>query len=127
MIISDRLLFAVEYLKNQLIIDAPFDTGNLALNAIRIQQINGDYHIVIGGEIAPYAVYTNESWKRGSNPNENWVTTSIEKSVPQIKNIMRGSISQDEYDKDIATQQKIIKQKLKLHLENKKKEKEKMG
>ena len=130
MIISDRLLFAVEFLKNQLIIDAPYASGNLALNSIRIQQIDGDYHVVIGGEEnAPYAIYTNEPWinKPGKNPNEGWVERSIEKSVPQIKNIMRGNISQEEYEKDIATQQLIIKQKLKLHLENKKKEKDKIG
>lgn len=121
MIISDRFMFAVEHLKNELIMNAPFDTGNLALNSIRIQQIDGKYHIVIGGEVAPYAVYTNEKWNRGQNPNESWVDKAITNAIPQIRNILSGNMTQEEYEKDIETQRKIIKQKLDSRINTKEK------
>lgn len=128
MIISDRFMFACEYLKNQLIIDAPYDTGNLAMNGIKIQQIDGKYHIVIGAELVQYAIYTNEPWlnRPGVNPNEGWVERSIENAKPRIKAIMSGRISQEEYDRDIAAQQNLIKQKLELHIEIKRKEQAKL-
>ncbi len=85
-------------LHTALVANAPKDTWNLALNAIRIVQENGAWYILIGGEIAPYAVFTNEPWEKGKNPNEGWIEKTIEECMPAIKQIMSGTITQDEVD-----------------------------
>ena len=62
---------------------APFDTGNLSINAIKYEYIaDGVCRIYVDGElpdvgVAPYMTYTNEpwlspKWKGKKNPNENW-------------------------------------------------------
>lgn len=85
-------------LHTALVANAPKDTWNLALDAIRIVQENGAWYILIGGEIAPYAVFTNEPWEKGKNPNEGWIEKTIEECMPAIKQIMSGTITQDEVD-----------------------------
>jgi len=83
-------------LHTALVANAPKDTWNLALNSIRIVQEAGSWYIVIGGEIAPYAVYTNEPWLRGKNPNEGWIERTIENCMPMIRQIMSEAISKAE-------------------------------
>lgn len=60
---------------------APYRTGNLALNAVRLRyrQVDGhnEAHITADMKIAPYMPYTNEPWVsprwRGRrNPNQYW-------------------------------------------------------
>ena len=60
MTINDKNFQAAVILTNILVKNAPKDTWNLALNGIRIMQSFGRYYVLIGGEIAPYAYYTNE-------------------------------------------------------------------
>lgn len=108
MTIQDRLDQAVQLLKNKLIVEAPFDTGNLALNAIRLIQDNGAWHIVIGGEVAPYAPYTNEKWERGQNPNEGWIQRTIENAKPTLIKVLSGRITQEEYERELNKQRLII-------------------
>lgn len=72
---------------------SPYDTGNLCNNAIRIVNRNS---IVIGGEIADYAVFTNEPWTRGKNPNQGWVQKAIQEAIPIIQQVIQGkATSQD--------------------------------
>lgn len=99
--LEQRKQFALEYLKEVLRVFAPKDTTNLAVNGIRIAE--NDY-ILIGGEVAPYAVYTNEQWiskkwNGKTNPNQGWINNAIQSAVPMLVNIMGGSISQEEIDK----------------------------
>lgn len=103
---EQRKAFALEYLKDVLKVFAPKDTTNLSVNGIRIA--DSDY-ILIGGEVAPYAVYTNESWTSGKwngrkNPNEGWINRAIESALPMIVNIMGGSVSEEEIQSLIANE-----------------------
>lgn len=95
---TDRCYRAAEVLKSALVANAPKDTWNLALNSIRVVQANGSWYVLIGGEIAPYAEYTNETWKKGFNPNEGWIERSIEEVLPVIRQIMSGALSEAEID-----------------------------
>ena len=85
---------------------APYDTGNLALNSIRIQSDHSA--VLIGGEdVAPYAVYTNEPWlseKWGGkvNPNEGWVQNTLQNAAPVIQKTLSGSLTQEEYNELLA-------------------------
>lgn len=52
----------------------PIDTGNLAYNAIKANWASDkQYTIYIDSTVAPYAKYTIEAWKDGTNPNEDWL------------------------------------------------------
>lgn len=82
---------ALNILKLVLQARAPYDTGNLAINSIRIVG-NAVY---IGGEIADYAIYTNEpwvssKWNGAKNPNEGWVQAAIHEAVPVIQMALNG-------------------------------------
>lgn len=98
------LKVAAEFLKSCLQANAPYDTGNLALNSIRIlYDTNGDIFVAVGGEIAPYAVYTNEKWvsdkwNGNANPNEGWIENAIEEAMPLIKEYLSNQLSQQDFD-----------------------------
>lgn len=102
--IAHRLKLACDALCTILKAEAPYDTGNLALDGIRvIEGEPGYFYVAVGGEIAPYAKYTQESWdnfdaplKGKKNPNEGWINRGIEKALPLIKQIMEGAITEDE-------------------------------
>lgn len=95
---KNRQYQAALLLQTALVANAPKDTWNLALNGIRLVQDNGQWYVLIGGEIAPYAVFTNEPWTRGKNPNEGWIERTIEECLPMIQQIMSGTITQEEVD-----------------------------
>lgn len=113
--ISNRLKLACDSLCTVLKSNAPYDTGNLALNAIRVLETEpGVFCVAIGGELAPYAKYTQEAWQRGTNPNEGWINRGIEEAMPLIRDIMSGAISEDDandylqkkgYNKDLEEKQ----------------------
>lgn len=102
--LANRLSMASSYLQKVLILRAPKDTGNLAFNSIRLVAVDSyNWQIVIGGEIAEYAIYTNEPWiseRWGGkvNPNEGWVNRAIEDSVGILQSILDGKISQKEVE-----------------------------
>lgn len=101
-----RLEQAVDYLVVWLKIKAPKDTGNLAINAIKKlwNPEVGTWDILIGGELAPYAVYTNGIWvnKPGVNPNEGWIQKACEEATPILIGILSGSITEEEASKMIV-------------------------
>jgi hypothetical protein len=109
------LKVAAEFLKSCLQAYAPYDTGNLALNSIRIlYDTNGDVFVAIGGEIAPYAVYTNEKWVSDkwngkSNPNENWIENAIDEALPLIKDYLLREMSQKDFDQYLEYYKRTFK------------------
>lgn len=98
----DLIREACNILKLVLQARAPYDTGNLALNSIRIVQNS----VVIGGEIADYAIYTNEPWSKGKNPNEGWVQKAIQEAAPLIQSVLSGKAKMS----DVRRTQKAYKQ-----------------
>jgi len=51
---------------------APVKTGKLK-SAIKTEKLpGGGFRVYIDQGLAPHAKYTNESWSRGKNPNEDW-------------------------------------------------------
>lgn len=101
---KSRQYLACVYLHSALVAQCPKDTWNLALHGIRIVQVDGGFHIAVGGEPAPYAVFTNEKWEHGTNPNEAWIERTIEMCLPYIKQIMSGTITQEEVNQIIQDQ-----------------------
>ena len=76
----DLVYEACKILKTILQARAPYRTGNLAINGIRIVDRS---RVVIGGEIADYAIFTN---KRGSK--KGWVENAIQEAVPIIQRVL---------------------------------------
>lgn len=116
--LDERKWQAATLLTTILFKNAPKDKWNLALNGIRIVQDDGEYTVVIGGEVAPYAKYTNEDWdefeaplKGKENPHKYWIQQSIEEAMPYIKSIFSANYSEadiksvlEAYNKDIKNQ-----------------------
>lgn len=95
---------AVDYLVMWLRIRAPKDTWNLTNHGIRKvwNPIRFSWEVVIGGEPAPYAVYTNEpwiaeKWHGAVNPNQGWIQMAIEEAKPALIGILSGTISEQDY------------------------------
>lgn len=109
------LKVAAEFLKSCLQAYAPYDTGNLALNSIRIMyDSNGEIFVAVGGEIAPYAVYTNERWTAqrwngNTNPNEGWIENAIEEALPLIKQYLTKELSQKDFDQYLEYYKRTFK------------------
>jgi len=99
----ERLEQAADYLVLWLQLRAPKETWNLALNGIKKAYDEfGNPQIVIGGELAPYAVYTNEpwispKWNGAVNPNQGWIQSACQDAVPVLTVIMSGVMTVDEY------------------------------
>ena len=118
MTLNEKLEQASKYLQQVLKVFAPKDTGNLSLNAIRIVQVApSKYQIIIGGEIAPYAVYTNaewvaQRWAGKVNPNQGWVNRAIDNAKPVLMSILSGAITLSEIDSAILEQKGILQSQL---------------
>ena len=104
----DLVREALNILKLVLQARAPYDTGNLALNSIRIVG-NAVY---IGGEIADYAIYTNEPWANGKkNPNEGWVQKAIQEAAPLIQRVLGGKATSKDVQECIKKYKGIISER----------------
>lgn len=93
--------WACNILKTVLQAKAPYDTGNLSIHSIRIDSDGNG--VFIGGEIAPYAVYTNEAWLSDKsngkkNPNEGWIGKAIREAEPILKQALSGKMTREEYE-----------------------------
>lgn len=74
---------------------SPYKTGNLRLNAIKIEFSNADTcRIYVDENVAPYMPYTNEEWinRSGNNPNEGWFDEAVQEIVQYIANKTQGDI-----------------------------------
>lgn len=115
--LKDRCYSAALALTNVLVKNAPKDTWNLARNGIWIVQESGNYYICIGGERARYAVYTNEPWTKGTNPNEGWIERSIEEALPFIRAIMNGKVTNSDVDDYVKQNEEAIRQQQVAYVE----------
>jgi hypothetical protein len=71
----------------------PKDTGNLAYNAIKGIWIDDKrFRIYVDESIAPYMVFTNESWNKGTNPNENWFQKAVKFIATHISSKLNGEL-----------------------------------
>lgn len=103
----DVIREACNLLKTVLQARAPYDTGNLALNSIRIVG-NAVY---IGGEIADYAIYTNEPWVKGKNPNVGWVERAISEATPLIQRVLNGRATKEDIERTQQEYKNIIEKR----------------
>ena len=119
----DMIKETLSLLKLVLQARAPYDTGNMALNSIRIV----DNAVYIGGEIADYAIFTNEPWtnRPGKNPNEGWVQRAIMEAVPIIQKALK-NVSMDDVRFAKKKYRQIIKERKRKMLRRLEKEKEKI-
>ena len=89
---------ACELAVEQLRTLAPYDTGNLALNAVQIEFVNArECHIYVDEAIAPYMPFTNEpwvspKWDGKKNPNEGWWQNACEYLVGVIQGQLGGEL-----------------------------------
>lgn len=61
---------------------APYDTGNLRYNAVRLEIMDDNTcKLYVDEKMAPYMKYTNEPWQHGKNPNEGWFDRAVEHIV----------------------------------------------
>lgn len=103
----------------------PIDTGNLSQHGIWPNDDGSE--IYIGGERAPYAVYTNEpwvseKWHGHKNPNEGWIDKVLTDALPIIKAALSGDITEDEYNEIISNNNSDYQARLdKIAAENLKK------
>jgi hypothetical protein len=117
MTLQEKSYQAAEMLVSILVKNAPKETWNLALNGIRIMQDSANYYVLIGGEVAPYAIYTNEP--EYHKKCAGWIDKSIEEAQPYIKLIMSGDITEEDYFKTIDNQKEIIREQFNNHIRKK--------
>lgn len=103
----DIIREACNVLKLVLQARAPYDTGNLAINSIRIVGNS----IYIGGEIADYAIYTNEPWSKGKNPNEGWVQNAIKEAAPLIQRVLNGKATKKDIEQAKALYNEAVQER----------------
>lgn len=77
---------------------APYDTGNLSRNAIKLEFVSAKEALIyVSKAIAPYMPYTNEPWlspywNGKKNPNEGWFDRAAEIIAGNIKEQVGGEI-----------------------------------
>ena len=103
----------------------PVRTGNLVSNGITMKSDGSE--IYIGGDLAPYAIYTNENWNMfapplqgHTNPNERWIDKAIQEAVPLIKSALSGDISAEEYNDILKKYNKQVQNKMNIIAEKSK-------
>lgn len=100
---SNERLFAacievIEELRQAVFI--PWDTGNMATNALRYRIEGNVFHIFMDEKIAPYVVYTNEPWTSArrhgkTNPNEGWWNVFAEIFARRLALKLQGELYDD--------------------------------
>ncbi len=116
---------ACNVLKQVLQARAPYKSGHLALDSIRTV----GNRVIIGGEIAPYAPFTNEPWTAERwngkmNPNEKWIQRAIEEALPIIQRVLSGRASDEDVRAALQKYQGIYEERKRLYKEYLKKKKE---
>lgn len=82
--------------------NAPKDTGNLSMNAIRIVEDT----VVIGGEIAPYAKKTEEE----NYSSKGWIKNTMELLYPHLQAFFENNLSGEDIQSMIDDQELNIEQ-----------------
>jgi len=107
----------VDILKSTLKAQCPYDTGNLSRSIDSYDKGTGHWQIVIGNDFIDYAIYTNEVWKKGVNPNAGWVQRAIESAKPIIIAYAKGTITSEDVDKYMQEQRNIYQQTINRRIE----------
>ncbi len=77
---------------------APYDTGNLSRNAIKLEFTDAKHaRIYVSEEIAPYMPYTNEPWlaerwNGKKNPNEGWFDRAARAAILYVQQKLGGTL-----------------------------------
>ncbi len=72
---------------------APYKTGNLRYNAIKLEMPDANTaRLYVDESVAPYMKYTNEPWKRGDNPNVNWFDRAVQEIAEHIAARTQGEL-----------------------------------
>lgn len=92
--ITDAVISVVETLRKELV---PYDTGNMALYALRYDIYDDMIDITVDPEIAPYIPYTNEPWLSErwhgkQNPNEGWWQRFADEFAKRLATKLRGEL-----------------------------------
>ena len=89
---------------------APYDTGNLSRNGIRITFVSqNECRIYVDDDwwrgIAPYMKYTNEDWAQfkpplqgKQNPNQGWWDNAIPVIASVIARKLKGAVKENDND-----------------------------
>ncbi len=125
----DLVYEACKILKAVLQARAPYDTGNLAMNNIRIDRNRG--RVIVGSkESADYAPITNEpwvseKWHGKKNPNEGWINRAIEEALPIIQRVLSGRATDKEVEDALNYYSGVREERKKQYIRrlNEKKEK----
>lgn len=85
----------VEELRQSIFI--PWDSGNMASNALKYEIFNGVFHIYMDLDEAPYTPYTNEpwlseKWHGKQNPNEGWWNEWCETFMQRLAVKLKGDL-----------------------------------
>lgn len=77
---------------------APYDTGNLAMNAVKMEMVSPTVCLIYVDEsIAPYMPYTtfpwiSPKWNGKKNPNEGWWQAAGELLVDYVAQQVEGKV-----------------------------------
>ena len=113
--LDDRVNLAAQTLMMALKLDAPKDTWNLTYNGIALVQVSPQfYKIVIGGENAPYAIYTD---KREGIRCYHWVENCCATNTANLTQILGGKLSKDDVLKYTEEIERSTKQVQKTYLD----------
>lgn len=75
----------------------PYDTGNMALNALQVKVEGDTIDITVDEAIAPYVPYTNEpwlspKWNGKQNPNQGWWERFAAEIAKRLTAKLRGAL-----------------------------------
>ena len=75
----------------------PYDTGNMALNALQVKVEGDTIDITVDDSIAPYVPYTNEpwlspKWDGKQNPNQGWWERFLAEFAKRLTAKLRGDL-----------------------------------
>lgn len=92
--IINAVISVVEQLRKELV---PYDTGNLANDALGYEITEDMIDITVDPDIAPYMPYTNEPWLSDKwhgkqNPNEGWWNRFAEEFAKRLNTKLRGEL-----------------------------------
>lgn len=95
--LGDHVIDIAELIISYLVGAAPKDTWNMVNTIGYIVYDDNNIEILVGGEYAPYAPYTNEPWvhkrwKGKKNPNEGWFDAVLKQVMTNLASQYEGVV-----------------------------------
>lgn len=87
--LDNRLPMILERCRTILQSQAPVRTGNLKAS-VTLEKKGNTYELYVNTDRAPYMVYTNETWSKGENPNEDWFDDAIQLVIRYLQSELGG-------------------------------------